>query len=173
MFVKIQMILIMKTSISNNRTLRLNNSPYFSYFFFKFPFFRFLFSSFLCFVFRLSTKSSHRRCSVEKGVLRNFAKFTGKHLCRNLFFNKVAWNFILSKNTFFTEQLRTTASVTNWNIISCGICVSFKSRHVELFCKIIIQLFSTGIFLALWSRGPPCNFTEQLFFLHECLLPII
>ena len=26
----------------------------------------------------------------EKGVLRNFAKFTEKHLCQGLFFNKVA-----------------------------------------------------------------------------------
>ena len=30
------------------------------------------------------------RCFVEKGVLRNFAKLTGKYLCQNLFFNKVA-----------------------------------------------------------------------------------
>ena len=37
-----------------------------------------------------SNRSSHRRCSVRKGVLRNFAKFTGKHLCQSLFFNKVA-----------------------------------------------------------------------------------
>ena len=35
-------------------------------------------------------RSSHRRCSVKKGVLRNFAKFTGKHLCQSVFFNKVA-----------------------------------------------------------------------------------
>ena len=27
---------------------------------------------------------------MKKGVLRNFAKFTGKHLCQGLFFNKVA-----------------------------------------------------------------------------------
>ena len=26
----------------------------------------------------------------KKGVLRNFAKFTGKHLCQSFFFNKVA-----------------------------------------------------------------------------------
>ena len=26
-------------------------------------------------------KSSHRRCSIKKCVLRNFVKFTGKHLC--------------------------------------------------------------------------------------------
>ena len=29
-------------------------------------------------------------CSVRKGVLRNFTKFTGKHLCQSLFFNKFA-----------------------------------------------------------------------------------
>ena len=35
-------------------------------------------------------RSGHRSCSVKKDVLRNFAKFTGKHLCQRLFFNKVA-----------------------------------------------------------------------------------
>ena len=33
-------------------------------------------------------RSSHQRCSMKKGVLRNFTKFTGKHLCQSLFFNK-------------------------------------------------------------------------------------
>ena len=33
---------------------------------------------------------SHQICSVRKCVLRNFAKFTGKHICQSLFFNKVA-----------------------------------------------------------------------------------
>ena len=32
---------------------------------------------------------NHQRCSVERGVLGNFATFTGKHLCQSLFFNKV------------------------------------------------------------------------------------
>ena len=58
--------------------------------------------------------------------------------------------------------------LTKQNSISCCICLSLKTRHLELFYKIIIQLFSIGIFLGLWSRGPPCNFTEQLFFLHSC-----
>ena len=40
--------------------------------------------------FSLTSRSSHRRFSVKKGVLRNFAKFTGKHLGLSLFFNKVA-----------------------------------------------------------------------------------
>ena len=37
-----------------------------------------------------NNRSSHERCPVRKGVLRNFAKFTGKQLCQSLFFNKVA-----------------------------------------------------------------------------------
>ena len=34
-------------------------------------------------------RSSHNRCSIKKGVLKNFAKFTGKHLLQSLFFSKV------------------------------------------------------------------------------------
>ena len=74
----------------------------------------------------LKFRSSHRRCSVGKGVLRKLAKFTGKPLCQSPFFNNVAaCNFIkkdapkqvfscefceISKNTLFTEHLRATAS---------------------------------------------------------------
>ena len=29
-------------------------------------------------------------CSIKKGVLKNFTKFTGKQLCQDLYFNKVA-----------------------------------------------------------------------------------
>ena len=68
---------------------------------------------------------SHQRCSVRKGGLRNFAKFTGKHLCKSLFFNK-ACNFIkketleqvfsyefckISKSNFFSEHVWATTSV--------------------------------------------------------------
>ena len=70
------------------------------------------------------SRSSHQRCSIKKCVLRNFAKFTGKHLCQSLFFNKVAGLrpatllkketlalvfscefYEISKNTIFTEHL--------------------------------------------------------------------
>ena len=65
-------------------------------------------------------RSSHQRWAVRKGVLRNFVKFTGKHLCQSLFFNKVAETLAqaffcefskIFKNTFFVEHLRATASV--------------------------------------------------------------
>ena len=32
-----------------------------------------------------TSRSSHQRCSMKKGVLRKFAKLTGKHLCQSLF----------------------------------------------------------------------------------------
>ena len=39
----------------------------------------------------------------EKDVLRNFTKFTGKHLCQSLFFNWVTWvcNFLLLHQVSF------------------------------------------------------------------------
>ena len=48
----------------------------------------------VCFWFKLKRlqriRSSHQRCFIIKGVLRNFAKFTGKELCQSLFLFKVA-----------------------------------------------------------------------------------
>ena len=35
-------------------------------------------------------RSSRPEVFCNEGVLRNFAKFTGKDLCQSLFFNKVA-----------------------------------------------------------------------------------
>ena len=43
----------------------------------------------------------------KKGVLRNFAKFTGKHLCHSLFFNKVArlrYATLLKRDSGTTED---------------------------------------------------------------------
>ena len=48
-----------------------------------------------------SFRSSHQRCSVKKGVLRNFAKFTGKHLGHVSFLMKPqaeTCNFIKKKD---------------------------------------------------------------------------
>ena len=39
---------------------------------------------------KLMHRNSHQRCSIKKGVLKNFAKFAGRHLFRSPFFDKVA-----------------------------------------------------------------------------------
>ena len=45
----------------------------------------------------------------KKGVLRNFTKFIGEHLCQSLIFNKVAG--LRPKNTFLQRTILVTASV--------------------------------------------------------------
>ena len=50
-----------------------------------------------------NARSSHQSCSVRRGVLRNFPKFTGKHLCQSLFFNSCS-------PAFFTEHFQAAAS---------------------------------------------------------------
>ena len=67
-----------------------------------------------------SWKSNRPEVFCKKGVLRNFSKFTGKHLCLSLFFNKLAglrlkkrlWHTCFPVNfekflrtSFFTEHL--------------------------------------------------------------------
>ena len=56
----------------------------------------------------IDNKRSHQGCSIKKGVLRNFTKFTGNHLCQSLSFNKVTGlrpATLLKMN--FVEFLRT------------------------------------------------------------------
>ena len=75
-----------------------------------------------CIKYLLIFRSSRSDVFCKKGVLRNFAKFVGKHLCRSLYFNKVAdptllkqrlWHRYFSvtfaqilRKTFLTEHLR-------------------------------------------------------------------
>ena len=53
----------------------------------------------------LLDRSSHRRCSVKKGVLRNFAKFTGKHQCQGIFLSR-PWPATLIKNRLWHSCFR-------------------------------------------------------------------
>ena len=61
---------------------------------------------------KLKIRSSRPELFCKKGVLRNFARFKGKHLSQGLFFNKVAtlaqvlsYEFCeISKNTFFLQS---------------------------------------------------------------------
>ena len=59
----------------------------------------------------LQYRSSHQTCSINKGALKNFAKFRGKHLHESLVFNQSATLFKKETLTklfsceFFTGQL--------------------------------------------------------------------
>ena len=78
-------------------------------------------------------RSSRPEVLFKKGVLRNFAKFTEKHLCQQAcnFIKKESLAVVFScefckicKNTFFTEQLR-------WLLLCMGTentLVAFKTK---------------------------------------------
>ena len=51
------------------------------------------------------TKSNRPEVFCKKGALKNFAKFTGKHLCWSLLFKKLNTSGCIFK-TFFIEHLR-------------------------------------------------------------------
>ena len=59
----------------------------------------------------VTSRCSRLEVFCRKDVLKNFAKFTGKHLCKSLFFNNVAGCFWTSQfifNTFFTKHITVT-----------------------------------------------------------------
>ena len=96
-------------------------------------------------------RSSHQRCSVKKGVLRNFAKFTGKHLCQRLFFNKVAgdssskhpitWCFIAFVVAPEIERTETTAFILWFNLQPSTFLV-IESFRIKVF--FITPFFNFG-----------------------------
>ena len=86
-------------------------------------------------------RSSRPDMFCKRGVLTNFAKFTGKHLCQSLFFNKVAGRTLFLKNLAqvfscqFCEIRKNTFSTEHlwWMFLKCyeqgaylGPCQAFR-----------------------------------------------
>ena len=89
-------------------------------------------------------RSSRPEVFCKKGSLRNFAKFTGKHLCQSLFFNKVAG---VSKETLaqvfsceFCKISKNTFSCRTPPVAACakiGVIITdeFLSKPTEPFFR--------------------------------------
>ena len=99
-------------------------------------------------------RSSHRRYSLKKGVLKNFVKFTGKHLCQNPAAATLFSNFIkketlaqvfccefckISKNTFFSEHRGETASYVNNSEIARN---TYLVKNLQMAASVIRSDFS-------------------------------
>ena len=65
-------------------------------------------------------QNSHRRCSVKKGAPKNFANFTGKHLCLSLLLIKLQ----VSKPTIKRRLQH------SFLVFRCKACVYNKLLHV-------------------------------------------
>ena len=114
---------------------------------------------------------SHQRCSMKEGVLRNVTKFTGKHLCQSLFFNKVAGSrhaTLLKKRLWhrrspvsFMKFLRTPflLNTSGWlflfdNPRMCWFCrVCLSPNHLSLLKSRPFLILPVVFFVSSpWSR---------------------
>ena len=81
-------------------------------------------------------RSSHRRCSVTKDVLRNFAKFAEKYLWWSLFFKKVA---VLSPPTLLKKRFWHMSFPVNFaKFLRTSFSQNTSGRlllHLVLFCR--------------------------------------
>ena len=81
------------------------------------------------------SRSSHWRCSVRKGVLRNFTIFTGKHLHQCLILIKLKKND--SKKIFFKKPLQHRCFPVNivnfWHLVGLLTVVTFlRTRSIKM-----------------------------------------
>ena len=109
-------------------------------------------------------RSSLQEVFYKEGVLRSFAKFTRKHLCQSLFFNKVAGLAKFLRTLFLTEHLWVTASKV-WK--ECRINFRFFSdwyfRIKFCFkCEIFFQFTPEILFMFLISLALTSGYTASI-----------
>ena len=92
-----------------------------------------------------SFKSSHLKFSVKKGVLKNFASFTGKHPC---------WSLFLIKLQAF--RVATLLKETPTQVFSSEICEIFKNTYFEEFLRMTASVVPFS-----WLSLPPVIFCSN------------
>ena len=97
----------------------------------------------------------------KKGVLRNFTKFTGKHLCQSIFFNKVAGPVTLFKKRLwqrcfplnFVRFLRTPFLKEHlWWLLLRGDII-FKSKDIADTSNEFFGSTVESLGLYMWTKG--------------------
>ena len=136
-------------------------------------------------------RSSHQRCSIKKGFLKNLAKFIGKHLSQSLFFNKVAslrLATLLKKRLWhrcfpvkFAKFLRTPFYRTPpndyfWKALwgrDWSFCCNFRCLTCHLHELNVAWNFVESIFLqaSIWNCLiiSHCGISSLMFFSCNCL----
>ena len=130
----------------------------------------------------LSYRSNHQRCSLKKVFLKNFRKFSGKHLCWSLFFNKVSR---LRPATLLKKRLQQRCFPVNfvkflrirfWKSTSRWLLV-FVIHLTVSFCKEVLYIYSNLLLLEKSTKNSQfCHFfilqthficIKNTFFIHQ------
>ena len=94
-------------------------------------------------------QSNDQRCSLRKGVLRNFPRFTGKYLCQSLFLSKLqtsACNFIKKETVaqmFFCEFCEIPNKTFLQHVSGRLLLEVFYSRF-KFKCSFLFRSFQHG-----------------------------
>ena len=92
----------------------------------------------------LNSRSSHQRCSIEKAVLKNFAIFTGKHLCWSLLLIDLR---ALRPGTFLKGEY--CKIFKNAILVKICFCISWFLLLIFLFGCLFLLLIQQAFF-----KGP-------------------
>ena len=103
--------------------------------------------------FLVNFRSSRQEVFCKKSVLKNSVKFTGKHLCQSLFFNKSLFSTLLKKRFYrrcfsvnFVKFLRTPFFIAHlwWQLLKLG-GLGKKKLCYRCFPENIFKFFWTAI----------------------------
>ena len=114
-------------------------------------------------------RSSHRKCSKKKGALKNFGKFTGKHLCHSVFFNKFCKTF---KRIYFEEHLWTAATDEDSNKSYPSMVAPPQILKYSIIMHQIIHSSDTSWLLNLLLKWLPICGNDYLAFYKEYVVQI-
>ena len=81
-------------------------------------------------------------CSIKLGVLKNFSKFRGKHLCQSLFFNKS-----FNKKEDLTQ------------VLSCEFCVIFMKPFLLKISGWLLLIHRTRVIYTIMNHNDRAQLT--------------
>ena len=115
-------------------------------------------------------RSSHQRCSIRKNVLRNFTKFTGKHLRQSLWHMCFPVNFMKFLKTSFLQNIcgRLLLMINLWKyhwILAGQILqesLSYRIRNcLKTYLLISTKREVNKLFAFLVISRVDCNLSSQ------------
>ena len=106
-----------------------------------------------------TNRSSRPEVFYKKDVLRNFAKFIGKHLCQGLFYNKVAGLRLVTGNVSFQLSINFAK-----NISELSLWLSLSRCSLTYTNIIILRHFFIWYYILLLHLGLLISYLCDMFF---------
>ena len=90
-------------------------------------------------------RNSHRRCSIKKVVLKNFAKFAGKYLCHRLWHRCFPVNSAKFLRTAFSQN-------TSGRLLLVLVIILYEKNEIGKILNLNVDSYHVWILLSSWRR---------------------